>query len=180
MQFRDAVQDSNGDWVLSHLMRGLKNNETAEHPPGATFVWIDPAILREAAQTSWINTTLTHRAVSNGQSPELAAPQDNEYVGNSQREWPVADILLSRPTADSVEAEAIPRHRFGTSMNPIRSINWTGYRWNVTDGVNTINRDGTSETETFDTTGWGSPVTVTVAQLNRLTGAGPTVSEDIV
>lgn len=180
MQFRDAVQDSNGDWILSHLMRGRKNTETAEHPPGATFVWIDPAILREPAQTSWINTTLTHRAVSNGQSPELAAVQNNEYVGNSQREWPVADILLSRPTADSVEAEAIPRHRFGTSMNPIRSINWDGYRWNVTDGVNTINRDGTSETETFDTTGWGSPVTVTVAQLNRLTGAGPTVSEDIV
>lgn len=180
MQFRDAVQDSNGDWILSHLMRGRKNTETAEHPPGATFVWIDPAILREPAQTSWLNTVLTHRAVSNGQSPELAPIQNNEYVGNSQREWPVADILLSRPTADSVEAEAIPRHRFGTSMNPIRSINWDGYRWNVTDGVNTINRDGTSETETFDTTGWGSPVTVTVAQLNRLTGAGPAVSEDIV
>jgi hypothetical protein len=180
MQFRDAVQDSNGDWVLSHLMRGRKNTETAEHPPGATFVWIDPAILREPAQTSWINTTLTHRAVSNGQSPELAVPQDNEYVGNSQREWPVADLLLSRPTADSVLAETIPRHRFGTSMNPIRSINWDGYRWTATDGVNTINRDGTAEVETFDTTGWGSPVTVTVAQLNRLTGAGPTVSEDIV
>lgn len=180
MQFRDAVQDSNGDWVLSHLMRGRKNTETAEHPPGATFVWIDPAILREPAQTSWINTALIHRAVSNGQSPELSAVQTNEYVGNSQREWPVADLLLSRPTADSVLAEAIPRHRFGTSMNPIRSVNWDGYRWTATDGSNTINRDGTSDTETFDTTGWGSPVTVTVAQLNRLTGAGPTVSEEIV
>lgn len=180
LQFRDAVQDSNGDWVLSHLMRGRKNTPTNAHPIGSTFVWIDPAILRESAQTSWINTELTHRAVSNGQSPELVAPQTNEYVGNSQREWPVANLLLSRPDADTVDAEAIPRYRFGTSMSPIRSVNWDGYRWVVTDGANTINRDGTSQTESFDTTGWGSPVTVTVAQLNRITGAGPTVSEEIV
>jgi hypothetical protein len=180
MQFRDAVQDSNGDWVLSHLMRGRKNTPTNEHVPGGMFVWIDPAILREPAQSSWINTELTHRAVSNGQSPELAVPQTNEYIGNSQREWPVAELLLTRPTGTSVEAEAIPRHRFGTSMNPIRSINWDGYLWTVTDGSNTISRTGTSATETFDTTGWASPVTVTVAQLNRITGAGPTVSEDIV
>jgi len=182
MQFRDAVQDSNGDWVLSHLMRGRKNTETAEHPPGATFVWIDPAILREPAQTSWINTTLTHRAVSNGQSPELAAPQDNEYVGNSQREWPVADLLLSRPTADSVLAEAIPRYRFGTSMNPVRSQNMEQFTWSATDGVNatTVQTPFTTPSYTFDTTGWGSPVTVTVAQWNRLTGDGPTVSEEIV
>lgn len=182
MQFRDAVQDSNGDWVLSHLMRGRKNTETAEHPPGATFVWIDPAILREPAQTSWINTVLTHRAVSNGQSPELAAIQNNEYVGNSQREWPVADLLLSRPTADSVLAEAIPRYRFGTSMNPVRSQNMEQFTWVATDGVNTttVQTPFTTPTYTFDTTGWGSPVTVTVAQWNRLTGDGPTVSEEIV
>lgn len=180
MQFRDAVQDSNGDWVLSHLMRGRKNTETAGHLPGANFVFIDPAILREPAQTAWIGTTLTHRAVSNGQSPELAEIQDNEYVGNSQREWPVAALILSRPDPNTVNAEAIPRHRFGSSMNPIRSVNWDGYRWSATDGVSTISRDGTSATESFDTTGWGSPVTVTVAQLNRLTGAGPSVSEEIV
>lgn len=182
MQFRDAVQDSNGDWVLSHLMRGRKNTETAGHPPGSTFVWIDQAILREPAQTSWVNTTLTHRAVSNGQSPELAAPQDNEYVGNSQREWPVADLLLSRPTADSVLAEAIPRYRFGTSMNPIRSQNMEQFTWVATDGVNTttVQTPFTTPAYTFDTTGWGSPVTVAVAQWNRLTGDGPTVSEEIV
>jgi hypothetical protein len=65
-------------------------------------------------------------------------------------------------------------------MNPIRSINWDGYQWTATDGANTINRTGTASVETFDTTGWASPVTVTVAQLNRITGAGPAVSEDIV
>jgi hypothetical protein len=65
-------------------------------------------------------------------------------------------------------------------MNPVRSINWDGYQWTATDGSNTINRTGTSAVETFDTTGWASPVTVTVAQLNRITGAGPAVSEDIV
>ena len=65
------------------------------------------------------------------------------------------------------------------ASSPIRSINWDGYRWTATDGVNTVTRDGTAATETFDATGWASPVSVTVAQLNRITGAGPAVTEGI-
>ena len=148
-------------------------------PPGARFVLIDTAIQRMPAQTAWLGTDLTHRAVSNGLSPETAVPQTGEYVGHSQREWPVASLTLSRPDASTVAASVVPRHRFGSSMNPVRSINWEGYMWTATDGTNTINRDGTAATETFDTTGWASPVTVTVAQLNRLTGPGDAVTEDI-
>ena len=76
---------------------------------------------------------------------------------------------------------AVPRHRFGTEDSPIRSLNHDGFRWSATDGSNTVEADTNRDTPTwtFDATGWASPVTVTVAQLNRITGEGPTVSEDI-
>ena len=73
----------------------------------------------------------------------------------------------------------VPRHLLGSSMNPIRSINWTGYRWVATDGFNTITLDGTAYSETFDATGCSTPVTVTVAQINRITGPGDEVTEEI-
>lgn len=177
MQFRDAAQVGD-NWELSRLLRGRKNTETAEHPVGATFVYLDTAVLREAAQSAWIGTELTHRAVSNGLSPETADVQQNLFVGNSQREWPVAELMLER-AGDDITATVVPRHRFGTSMNPIRSINWTGYRWTATDGASTITRDTTADSETFDVTGWASPVSVTVSQLNRITGPGDAVTENI-
>lgn len=177
MQFRDAAKVGD-DWELSHLLRGRKNTETAGHPVGATFVYLDTAVLREAAQSAWIGTEMAHRAVSNGLSPETASVVQTQYAGYSQREWPVAELMLER-AGDDITATVVPRHRFGTSMNPIRSINWIGYRWTVTDGANTITRDGTSASETFDATGWASPVSVTVSQINRITGAGDAVTEDI-
>jgi hypothetical protein len=178
MQYRDAQQDSNGDWVLTTLHRGRLDSETAEHPPGSTFVLLDTAIRMVTAQTAWIDTDLTHRAITNGMTPESAAVETELYTARSQTEWPVAHLFLEQDSAGDTTATVVPRHRFGTSLNPIASNNWRGYRWTVTDGSNTITREGTSELEVFDTSGWGA-VTVTVSQLNRLTGAGPSVSEVI-
>lgn len=179
LQYRDAEQDSNGDWILSHLLRGRLDTETAEHPPGATFVLLDNSLKVMPMQSAWLGMELTHRAYSNGETPESAVPYDDEFTGKSQREWPVANLLLDRD-GDDIEATAIPRHRFGTDDAPVQSVNHSGYRWTATDGVNTVNIDTVVPTQIFDATGWGSPVTVTVAQLNRITGAGPSVSEDIV
>lgn len=178
MQFRDAEEIGDKTYRLSHLMRGRKGTEAVSHPAGSKFVFLDTTVLRLPAQSAWIGTDLYHRAVSNGLSPESAEIHDDLYSGNSQREWPVAHLLLSS-MASLITAEVIPRHRFGTSMNPVRSVNWIGYRWAVSDGTNTINRDGTGPVETFDVSGWSSPVTVTVSQLNRITGPGPSVSEEI-
>lgn len=64
-------------------------------------------------------------------------------------------------------------------MAPMRSINWQGYHWVVSDGTNTIERSTVEATQDFDTTGWSSPVEVTVSQVNRITGDGPAVIEEI-
>lgn len=178
MQYRDAELIAPKTYRLTTLHRGQLNTDPAAHAPGAMFVLLDAAIQRQAAQSAWIGTDLTHRAVSTGHTPDGADEQTLTYAGNSQREFPVANLLLSR-AGDDVTAAAVPRHRFGTDDAPLRSLNWDGFRWTATDGANTVTRDGTADTETFDVTGWASPVTITVAQLNRITGAGPTVTEDI-
>lgn len=178
MQYRDAHQDSNGDWVLTTLHRGRLNTESVEHPPGSTFVFLDTAVRLVTAQSAWIDTELTHRAVTNGLSPESATQETEPFTAQAQIEWPVAHLFLEQDSTGDTTATVVPRNRFGTSLNPIRSITWTGYHWTVTDGSNTINMDGTSETEVFDTSGWG-PVTVSVSQLNLITGPGPSVSETI-
>lgn len=177
LQYRDAEQDSDGIWWLSHLARGRLNTQPAEHLTGARVVFLDSVLIVEAV-TGWIDTTLEHRAVSFGNSPEGAPITLDPYTAQSQREWPVADLLLSRD-GDTISARAIPRHRFGTEDRPVRSVHWIGYRWLATDGTNTIALDNVSDETSFDTTGWSTPITVSVAQINRFTGAGPTISEQI-
>lgn len=175
MQYRDAYQESSGDWVLSYLARGRLNNGTSAHLSGAMFVLLD-GVRSVDASSGWINRDLTHRAISFGSSPDGVPTQTDPYIGKSQIEFPVADIL-GEITGSTIDLRAIPRHRFGTEDNPIRSINWTGYRWSLTDGVNSQSQDTLSDTISFDITGWTPPVTVTVSQLNRITGSGPQVTE---
>lgn len=179
LQGRDIEQDTDGNWVISTLHRGILNTGAAEHEVGAMFVWIDHSLLRVTAQTSWLGTHLTHRGVSNGLSPETAAQQTLTYQGATQREWPVGHVFLEHDGTD-IHVRIVPRHRFGTDVNPVRSVNWDGYQIEFrdsTDQVQTI--DTTSNEYTFDATFMTFPVEVTVAQLNRLTGAGPVVTEEV-
>jgi len=176
LQYRDAELIAPKTYRLTTLHRGQLNTEVAAHPTGATFVLLDGAVQRHPTQSAWIGTDLAHRAVSIGQTPDGADEQTLTYAGNSQREWAPAHVFMERPSPDAVTARVVPRHRFGTDDAPIRSTHWSGYRWIVTDGTNTITRDGLSETEIFATIGWAPDVDVSVAQVNAITGAGPYIS----
>lgn len=178
MQYRDAEEIADKTYRLTTLHRGRLNTAAAEHPVGSLFVLLDASVRVVDAQSAWIGADLTHRAVTNSLSPETAAQDTQPFAAQSQTEWPVAHILLDHAGND-LHVDIVPRHRFGTALNPIRSINWTGYRITATDGSNTAAVDVTADTHAFDVTGWASPITVTVAQLNRITGAGPTVTEAI-
>lgn len=178
LQYRDAEDEGNGVFSLTYLARGRLNTGGSEHMSGASFVLLD-AVQSVDAVTAWIDTDIVNRAVSFGNSPDVATQYTDSYTAKSQTEFPVAHLFLDRDV-NTIEAMAVPRHRFGTEDNPIQSVNWLGYRWTATDGTNTATiPDGTSPTISFDATGWSSPITVTVAQINRFTGPGPTVSEDI-
>lgn len=178
MQFQDADEFSPKQFRLTTLTRGRKATQASAHAPGDMFVYLDPSILLQAAQSAWIGDELVHRAISNGLTPESADVVTTDYEGNSQREWPVG-LLLLESAGSVISATAVPRHRFGTSARPVRSVNWVGYRWVVTDGSSTITRDGTSPIESFNVAGWSAPVSVSVAQVNRLTGPGPYYTKEI-
>lgn len=178
MQYRDAVKIGDQQWELSTLARGRLDTAAAEHPSGSMFVLLDVGVRATPAQVAWIGQDIEHRAVSNGQQPDQAIPYTEEYTGQSQREWPVAH-LFGNFDGDDLRLTCVPRHRFGTEDNPVQSINHDGYRWTATDGVNSLSADTAGPSHNFDVTGWSAPITVTVAQLNRITGAGPAVSEVI-
>lgn len=177
MQYRDAYQDSGGVWHLSHLARGRLNTVADEHQPGARFVLLDGVRFIEA-DVGMIGEDLTLRAAAVGRSPETAVPETITYQGNSQREFPVAS-LTAELDGSTLELAAIPRDRFGTEQHPVRSANHDGFRWSATDGSATVTTDTDHATATLDVSGLSTPITVTVAQLNRFTGAGPTVSESV-
>lgn len=179
LQYRDAEDEGDGIFALSHLMRGRLNTGGSAHAIGARFVKLDSVAAVDAG-SAWLNTSIVTRAVSLGTSPDGVPQYTNPFVGRSQIEFPVA-YLYGSIAGSTLSLRTIPRHRFGTEVNPVQSVNHAGYRWTITDGTNTATADtaSASPTHSFDVTGWSTPITATVAQLNRVTGAGPTVSEQI-
>lgn len=176
MQYRDAVEESDGSFLLSYLHRGLLNSGPSAHSIGAKFVMLD-RVTHVDAQSAWIGQSITHRAPSFDQSAELATPQTLTYQGRSQIEWPVAYLELNRDGSDIITATWTPRHRFGSDDAPIASVNFQGYRVTLSDGVlPAVSFDTTTPGFTYDASALGASVTVSVSALNRITGAGPSTS----
>lgn len=172
MQFRDAEDMGGGLYELSHLMRGRLNTSPDAHTVGQRFVLLDASIRKYSAQSSWIGTTLKHRGVSYGTSPEDADIVTTTFTGASQREWPVAGFSATYDGAWVSVTDIVPRHRFGTDAAPIPSVNWTGYRITASDGTNSVSVDTTNTSLLLDCSGIGTVTSVKVEQLNRITGPG--------
>lgn len=175
LQYRDAIDEGGQVFALSHLARARLNTGAAAKLTGSRFVLLD-AVQSVEVPSAWIGADVTARAVSFQMTPDGAEQVTTEWNAKSQTEFPVAH-LFGEIVSDTLNLLTIPRHRFGTELNPIRSINWTGYRWSATDGTNSLQQDTLTDTASFDVTGWSSPITVTVAQINRFTGPGPVVTE---
>ena len=177
-QYRDAVDLGGGLFELSFLQRGRLNTGAVLHPAGSRLVLLE-TVVPVRAPSAQLGVDVYYRATSFGRSTETGTVIHQVFDGNSQREWPVADVLPKRVDANTISVRIVPRHRLGTVMAPLRSLNHDGYHWLVTDGVNTIDHRGLVLTETFDVTGWSSPIEVSVAQVNRITQDGPAVTEEI-
>lgn len=176
MQYRDANDLGDGLYELSYLQRGRLDSTTQSFSIGDRFVLLD-SIAVVTAPVSHIGVDIYHRATSYGNTTESGTVVHDVFEGNSQKEWPIAHLFLE-VAGDTINGTIVPRHRFGTDANPIRSINWTGYEiqfQDATDQIDTITQ--TSDVFTYDASAMTFPVTVSVSQINRLTGAGPSLSE---
>lgn len=178
MQYRDATDEGGGVFLLEMLHRGLLNSGAAAHAIGATFVLLS-GVRAEAAESAWIGDDLVHRAPSIGQSPEDADEQTLTYVARSQTEWPIASLALERDVSDVITGTWAPRHRLGSDVAPIASINFEGFRVTLDDGVDEVVLDVAVPTFTYDASALGSPIDVTVQSLNRFTGAGPATTDSV-
>lgn len=178
MQYLDADDEGDGVFALTTLHRGLLNTGGSAHLQGALFVMLSSA-KHVTAQSAWLGMDLMHRAVSLGESPETADIQTDTFVGRSQIEWPVSYLDVQRDMSDVLTASWIPRHRFGSDVNPIASANFQGFRVTFDDGATSVSFDTTGTSYTYDASAMGPSVEVSVAPINRITGIGPAVSETV-
>ena len=186
MQYRDAVEVSGGSsssseagtWELSPLIRGRLNSGATAHSAGALVAYLEDAAFVQLG-SALLGQDLTFRAVSFGTSPEDADEQTLTFVGRSQIEMPVLNLVLDAESSGDITADWVRRDRFGTDTAPIVSTNWQGYRVTFTGSTSAV-FDTMNPTYTYDASALGgSEITVSVSQLNRITGAGPATSEVI-
>lgn len=178
LQYLDADDLGDQEYELSTLHRGRLSTTPAAHASGALVVFLDD-VEHTPAQSAWIGQSLTHRATSFGETTEGSAEQTATYAGRSQIEWPIAYLQLERDSSDVITGAWTPRHRFGSDDNPVASINFEGYRVTIDDGATEVVLDTTAPEFSYDASALASPVTVSVAARNRITGAGPATSDTV-
>jgi hypothetical protein len=175
IQFRDVTDEGDNEWTLETLLRGRLNTTPITHSAGVRFVMLSGTVLLPLP-SSLLGQSLTLRFVSFGTSPEVAPTYSFTWnPAHSQTEWEPADLAVTR-TGGNIEASWTARHRFGTEDSPIPSSDFRGFRVVMTDGTTTTTSD-TTATSLGAADGFTGPVTVSVAELNRVTGPGPTTSE---
>lgn len=176
IQFMTADEISEGVWELSYLLRGRKGTSTTSHAVGQRFVLLDrSSIAMIPAGLLDIGRTLTFRATSFGNVADSSSVTvDMTYTGRSQIEREVSHLTARREGSDAV-VDWIGIGRLGGGAAAAHGSRFTGYRVTFDDGssAGTIVVDTTAQTLTQDVTGLASPITITVQQVNALTGAGP-------
>ena len=87
--------------------------------------------------------------------------------------------LAAAVDAGDLSASWAPRHRFGSDVAPLASLNFQGFRVQISDGTTTLEFDTADTAITRDVSAMSLPITITVAALNRITGPGPTTTRTI-
>lgn len=172
MQYRDSVDGGSGLWTLSYLQRGRLDTVAGAHAVGALFVLLADAIVKNAAQTAWLGGVVKHRAISYSTSAEDATVITNTYVGRSQLEWSPASAAADYDGTYVYIHDIVPRHRFGTEVSPIASVNFQGYRVTITDSTHTVTSDLLTGSAHILSAPIVTPTGIMVAALNKITGPG--------
>lgn len=179
LQYMDVEDLGDGLIELSTLLRGRLNTGTFAFPAASRFVLLS-SVVRVTTPSAYIGQDVSHRAISYGETAETSSVEVLTVQGNSAKEWPVANVLLDR-AGDTINVTIVPRHRFGTELNPIRSVNWTNYLIQFRDSLDQIETvSSIAAALSFDASAMTFPVEVTVWQVNRFPwGTSEPVTEEI-
>lgn len=173
IQFANSDEVSEGVWDISYLLRGRKGSATESHPIGSRFILLNRSTLTAVpANLSDIGRTLTFRATSFGTSVDQGVVTSITYGGISQTEREVGYLTARRDGSNAViEWQGIGR--LGSGAQVAHGLRFAGYRVTISDGVTTDTETTSNQSLTHDISAFSTPITITVQQLNDLTGAGP-------
>lgn len=176
LQFMGADEISDGVWELSGLLRGRKYTSTEAHGINAPFVMLED-LSPFAMSLTDLGRTITFRATSYGTDVSTATVVSFVYTGQSQTEFPVG-YLEGHRDGDNLEVTWQGAGRLGGGGTVAQGARFAGYRVRFTAGVSppvVISVDTMAQALTQDVSSLSGPVTVSVVQLNDLTGEGPAV-----
>jgi hypothetical protein len=172
LQYQTVTALGDDLYTLSGLLRGRYSTTPGVVSANSTFVLLNAAVQFVRTERDYLDTTLTVRATTLGTSSDSAVPVEYDFSeGASQTEWPVHNVEAERDGSDNVTVTWVGRARLGTETSPYQSTHFTGYRVTFDDGVTEESFDTTDTTYTLASA--ADPITVTVAPLNDITGAGP-------
>lgn len=171
INFANADEYTQGDWDIGFFLRGRKGTQTQAHSPGTRFVMLSGAVF-VPAELIILNREITVRATSLGASIDTATIVKMTFSGNSQREREPAYFSAYRVGSEIV-AEWQGVGRLGGGVNIAMGAYFVTYRVSATDGTTTTTRDVAAMTASIDGSVFTGPVTISVRQVNSLTGPGP-------
>lgn len=162
-----------GEWEIGFFLRGRKDTTPVEHPPGTRFVLLERGFLALVpASIVDIGRTLTFRATSFGGTVESGTVVSIIFEGNGQTERHPGYVMARRDGTNAVISwQGVGRLGGGGAV--AHGARFAGYRVTVSDGVNpAIVTDTPNQSLTQNVSGLGSPINISVQQLNDFTGAG--------
>lgn len=173
INFASADELSPSVWELSYFLRGRKGTVAEEHPEGTRFVMLDGAIF-VPADLAVLNRSLTFRATTFGRPIDEATVTTIVFIGQSQRERRPAYLSAYR-SGSLLIANWQGVGRLGGGVNVAMGAYFAMYRVSATDGATTTTQDVSTMTASIDASVFTGPITVSVSQVNSLTGPGPSV-----
>ena len=170
VNFAGANEIAPGLWELSYFLRGRKGTQVASHPIGTRFVMLSLGSLAHVSTDLFLlGRNLTFRVTSLGadvQSSVFTVP----FIGRSQRERQPAYLQANRVGGNMVISwQGVGR--LGGGSRVAMGAFFAGYRVTI-NGI--AQPDTTARTITVTAPGAGA--TISVQQINQLTGAGPALT----
>lgn len=184
IQFKNAVDNGDGTWTLSGLLRGRRGTEaeTSTHVVGDRFVLLDTATTqRIPANSSEISLLRFFKAVTFGATIDDAPAQGFSLVSVGQKPYSVVFPAITRNGADDIVITWIRRTRIDGEWRDLvdapLSETTESYEIDIVGASRTLT--STSETVTYtiadQTTDFGGakdPVSIEIYQMSSVVGRG--------
>ena len=175
IQFQSATEIAPRQYELTGLMRGRQDTTPGTHAVGAKFVLLNDAIRFVAIKPEDLGKTLTFRCPALGTAPDANAMQTITFdTIESLREWQPYHVAVTDDGSGGYCVEWIGRARLGSSLLPVHSQWFAGYRVTFTVNGQTHEVDTTEQslcmsaaamTAAFGVYGWPD---VSVRAISRI------------